>query len=167
MDDSLQIIIYIVFIAIYFLSRFLKGNKQKASRPRPRQESEEEGQVETNEQPMTFQDILRELTQPREAPAPQPKKRAPVEPGPRDYEFKGDYPDEAEIQEVYEESLSRAKNVKTLDEMINIGEESIKFKEYQEADQQNALATEIREMLKDPYDAKRAIILKEILDRKF
>jgi hypothetical protein len=63
--------------------------------------------------------------------------------------------------------LSRAKNVKTLDEMVNIGEESIKFKEYQEVDQQNALATEIREMLKDPYDAKRAIILKEILDRKF
>ena len=167
MDDSLQIIIYIAFLAIYFLSRFLKGSKQKASRPVPRRELDEEEQGEVSEQPMTFQDLLRELTQPREAPKPQPKKKVPAESVARDYEFKKDYPEDEEIQEVYEESLRRAKQVKTLDEMVNIGESSIKFKEYQEADQQNTLATEIREMLKDPYDAKKAIILKEILDRRF
>lgn len=167
MEDNLQVIIYIVFLAIYFLSRFLKGNKKQAQRPtREREREYEEDQGQEAEQPMTFEDLLRELTQPKER-KPKPTPQPPPAPAKREYEFSGEEPSDDEIQEVYEESKRKAKGVKTLDEMVDIGEESIKFKEYQEVGEDNEFATEIREMLQNTDDARKAIVLKEILERKF
>jgi hypothetical protein len=42
-----------------------------------------------------------------------------------------------------------------------------KFDEYKETSKENPLAGEIREMLEDPEDVKKAIILSEILNRKY
>lgn len=167
MDDNLQIIIYIIFFAIYLLSRALRNKNKQAPRPRPTQENRGE-EESAGEQPMTFEDILRELTTGEKSRGRQGAKPKP-KPVKREYEFRGDYPDDDEIQEVYEESVKKAQNLKTLNERIELKEPALKFKEYDDTKKEavNPFAEEIRNMLRNPDDAKKAIILKEILDRKF
>ena len=167
--DDLQVVIYIVFLAIYFLSRFLKGSKQKQTpRREAREVNREEDTAQDEERPMTFEDILRELTQPKERPKPKPQSRPKPIPARKEYEFRGSEPDDDEIQEVFEESKRRARGIQTIDEMVDIGEGSIKFREYEEKlEEDNEYASEIRDMLKNPDDVRKAVILKEILDRKF
>jgi len=170
MDDNLQILIYIIFFAIYLLSRVFRNKNKQA--PRPSREMESDEPATTDAPPLTFEDILRELTtgeKPRQTvrrQTPQPPK---PEPARREYEFKSDYPDDDEIEEVFQDSVKKAQNIKTLDEMVELKEPVLKFKEYdvKEEGHQSSLASEIRNMLMNPDDARKAIILKEILDRKF
>jgi len=167
MDDSLQVIIYIVFLAIYIISRALKS-KKKPLPSKPREEIH--GDTETEEAPpLSFEDILRELTTGQKSQRREPLPQKSKVPDKREYEFNDDVPDDDEIQEVYEESVRKAKAYKTIDEIVELDDTSLVFKEYEKEKEEdrNPFAREIRSMLQNPEDARKAIILKEILDRKF
>src|SRR5690606_32459214 len=82
-----QFWIYIVIGVIYFLSRLLKkpeqapGEGTDAQEPRRRRPGQAEQSTETPRQ-MTFEELLREITAGKQAPAPKPAAPAP-QPAPR------------------------------------------------------------------------------------
>ncbi len=166
--EDFQIILYIIFGVIYFLSRFLKKKPQDQAKRRPRPQQDQDQEQPTTEQPMTFEDLLREFTGEQTQESEVETERPLIKPKPpkQDYDFEGDYPTDDEIQKVYEESIRDAQK----DRDVKPTEEPrMRFKEFyidEDADE-NELASEFADMLKNPESAQKAIILKELLDRKY
>lgn len=160
--DDFQLIIYIVFLLLYFLTRGLSSRKKKKqSRP---------GQGKSQKPPKSFEDLIKEITGEQEPDIRKEIQEETVEKeSKREYEFEEEYPSDDEIEDVYQESVKQAQDIKTIDEIIDLEEEApkLKFKEYDKEKEVNPFATEIVQLLKNPEGAKKAIVLKEILDRKF
>jgi len=167
MEFDFKYILYIIFFVIYILAKTLKKSKSKQSpkRPRPNIDSEPREAEPT----MTFEDIFKGLTNDKKK-----EKLEPVEVINEVEEFESNYPSDDEIQEVYQESLREAEKSKTKEQIVRDNAKkkrtaalkSERSSSYliQDSDK---LASELSEMLKNPEDARKAIVLKEILDRKF
>jgi len=168
MEFDYKIILYIIFIVIYILAKTLKKPKPKHTPPKPRPNIDSE--AHEAEPTMTFEDIFREPTVDKKKEKPEPLKVInEVE------ELESSYhPSDDEIHEVYKESLIQADKSKTLEEIVREKAkekrppvvESERFSAY-EVEEITSLASELGEMLKNPEDARKAIVLKEILDRKY
>ncbi len=166
MEFDFKIILYIVIFVIYILAKTLKKSpaKQSPKRPRPNIDAEAH-EVE----PMTFEDMFRDVTVDKKREKPEP-----VEDIKEVKKFDSDYPSDDEIHEVYKESLIQADKSKTLEEIVREKAkekrppvvESERFSAYK-VEERFTLASELGEMLKNPEDARKAIVLKEILDRKY
>ncbi len=166
MEFDYKIILYIIFFVIYILAKTLKKPKPKHTPPKPRPNIDAE--AHEAEPTMTFEGIFRELTvdKKKEKPA---KVINEVEELESSY-----YPSDDEIQEVYKESLIQAEKSKTQEQIVRDNAKkkrtaplkSEKFSAY-EVKEITSLASELGEMLKNPEDARKAIVLKEILDRKY
>jgi hypothetical protein len=159
--DDLGNLLYILFLVIYVVSRFIgkkKAPKQgKSPGKAPRQESE------TTERP-TFEDLLREFTQQGES-RPEKKAEKPVGVPVEEEVFEDDY-----VTEKYQEAVDSAKELKTLDEQVNLNEplkKNISFEAYEKKEEEKGVSHDIFLSLSNPEDARRAIVLKEILDTKF
>jgi len=158
--DDIQLIIYLAFLGLYFLTRALSKRKKSKARPARRQTSEK-----TSTSPVSFEDLLRDFVGDDKKKQPKEEIIEPeIETVP---EFEGDYPSDDEIDEVYKKSVSEAQRFKPLDKTIEIAPVSTKFKGYREEIEENTLADEVREMFGNLDDARKAIVLKEILDRKY
>ena len=166
MEFDFKIILYIIFFVIYILARSLKKSPSKQSPKRPRPKIDAEAH---EAEPMTFEDIFRDLTVDKKREKPEP-----VEDIKEVKKFDSDYPSDDEIHEVYKESLIQADKSKTLGEIMREKarkkrppvEEFEKFSAYK-VEERFTLAFELGEMLKNPEDARNAIVLKEILERKY
>ncbi len=165
MEFDYKIILYIIFFVIYILAKTLKKPKPKHTPPKPRPNIDAE--AHEAEPTITFEDIFRELTGDN-------KKGKPVKVINEVEELESSYPSDDEIQEVYKESLIQAEKSKTLEQIVydnakkkrTAALKSEKFSAY-EVEEITSLASELGEMLKNPEDARKAIVLKEILDRKY
>ena len=165
MEFDYKIILYIIFFVIYILAKTLKKPKPKHTPPKPRPNIDAE--AHEAEPTMTFKDIFRELTVDK-------KKEKPVKVINEVEELESSYPSDDEIQEVYKESLIQAEKSKTQEQIVRDNAKkkrtaalkSEKFSAY-EVEEITSLASELGEMLKNPEDARKAIVLKEILDRKY
>jgi len=167
MEFDFKILLYIIFFVIYILAKTLKKSKSKQSPKRPRPKIDAETQEA--EPTMTFEDIFRGLTNDKKKEKPEP-----VEVINEIEEFESNYPSDDEIQEVYKESLRQAEKSKTLEQIVydNAKEKRVAIQEHEESTRRDVeerftLASELGEMLKNPEDARKAIVLKEILDRKY
>lgn len=166
MEDS--IIYWIVLGAIYLVSRLLKGKKQPQQGPY----QEEEGQ---RRRPVSFEDILRELS--GEEAVAEKEEYKPVPEKPRSREIVEEAESKAsqnleqwddEIKTNYERSVSAAKDLKTIDQLVDYNQPREKIlKEEQVVTQKASGAAKIARMLKNKNDARKAIILSEIIQNKY
>jgi len=167
MEFDFKIILYIVFFIIYILAKTLKKSpsKQSPKKPRPKIDAE----AHEAEPTITFENMFRELTDSKKKDQPEPSEVIKEV-----KEFDSEYPSDDEIQEVYKESVIQADKSKTLEEIVREKakrkrppvEESDRFSAYKIVERLT-LASELGEMLKNPEDARKAMVLREILDRKY
>lgn len=162
--DDIQIVVYIILILFGIVSKVLKKKKEvpnKTATPatgqRKTNHSSGQGQKKA---PMSFEDLLKEFT---EEPPSTPKHQ---ETEVVDYED-FDYKDETEIQRIFEESVAASKKY----EEASQGDDRhtgnfTHFEGYSEEDTEEE-ESEYAKLLQDDESAKKAIILSEILNRKY
>lgn len=164
MDDS--ILYYLVLGAIYVLSK-LFGKKKNQDIPAEVDEYEEVHTPKPQKKPApTFEDILKELTGEESPVFTAKEKQEPIKPA----------PDPVLATELVD---YQRRNIEALDEddLIDIvPHKPIERKkpEFQrdahfvvENDEEEDMADSIEEMLSDYDGIRKAIILKEVLDRKY
>ena len=167
MDDIGNLVYILVFI-IWFLSRlFGKGRKKPATKPAnsdqevPDQDYQNApGPTESTPPPVTFEDILRELTG-----APSTKRPEPATKIPETY-FEDTYveePQEEEESTSFEVLETEYETQKPSTITINAKLDAIKTKKSQTS---NA-ARKAFKMMQSTKGARQAFILKEIFDRKY
>jgi len=218
-----ELIFYLIFGLIYLLSRIGKKKKKRGAPPpsppkqQPRPQSQPVAtqpqssapQQEEQEAPLSFEDILRELSgegrkkrqQPVEPdPEPEPVRIPPppvkkplVSPpsaqtsedtnrsmGERNTDAAdlwGAYKTEkkggdrnteaADLWGAYKEGRKKEHKLTAAEQKDKEEHRSIKFDEYNVTAKVNPLTAEIREMLEDPEDVRKAIVIAEILQRKY
>ena len=172
--DDIQFWLYLAFAAIYFITRMMK----KKNAPEPTQSAEEKSEhPERRTRPVSFEDLLKEFTegkQESEPEAPRPvearqlvKEREWVaQQKPKEFEEGRTrrFADE-ESRRVYEESIRLAEG----SDLEFKRDEHFKSKMQRQQDEgdQQSLGADIKSMLQDADSAKKAVILSEILNRKY
>jgi hypothetical protein len=182
---DVQVWIYIILGIIFFLSKLLKRPEQvpeeppdpKAERRRPAQSP-----APSTERPrqMSFEELLREITEGKQAEKPLPETAAPQ----RKYEsFDDNLEEEARsLEEIphaetedtrvfkaYEEAKNQVIERTSLEETLHLQKSKIefgKFKAFEEQRQMNLLNDYVA-ILRNPDRLKQAVVLSEILKRKF
>lgn len=184
--DDIQFWLYILFALIYFVARALKKKAQPDA-----SKSDENTQTPRRHRQKTFEELLQEFTEGRETvredvreeeeavedfrearrirPTDDVRRRVEKEVSTETLFEEGttrSFSDE-ESRKVYEASIRRAEGA-TLefkrDEDFRSGMKS-RFQHEEEDDE--SLASDIKAMLRDPEDVKKAVILGEILNRKY
>jgi hypothetical protein len=175
--DSFQFWLYVIIGLIYLLSR---ARKKKANEgPGPIDANEERplgnrGQQAPKPKQLTFEELLREITESKQQ---QPPREEPVvdydenleeeEKDLEDVEY--DYRKQDKTYEVYEEAKKQAFLRPSLEETMKVQDTVVsfgKFKEFEKGAETN-LATEYLKEFHDPEGFKKAVVMSEILKRKF
>lgn len=162
MDD---IIVYLIFIAFALLSRLLGKKKEPKGPP----EGSGGGPAEPRRPQKTpsFEELLREFSGEGEEKQPAPATHEKYEEEEYD-NYEEQYVRDEEAREVYNKSINQAKDLKTIDELVDYDKIKTKLDESSEpAEQKNTLADQIRNQLKNPDEVKKAVIYSEILQRKY
>jgi len=158
MDDN-SIYYYLIFVVIALLSRVF-GKKKVEDVPT--------NEGSPKERPLTFEELIEEFT--RQASG-KTKKEEIIQneeiPEIIEVEKKNNqrstYKDD-EIQEIYNKSVYEAQKLKHTN--TDNSDYSF-FKEYKKEKEENEFANEIRNMISSPDSAAKAIILSEIINRKY
>lgn len=180
-----QFWIYIVIGIIYLVSRMLKKPEQATPEPPERQQREPRRTV-ANEAPsteiprqLTFEELLREITEGKQAQKRQPEPQAvpkyePYEKDPgeeaRSLE-KVDFDEAASAKQwkPYEEIPVRTVERKSLEETMRLEDTVIsfgKFEAFEKKDRRRALDDYIK-IIRNPASLRQAVVMSEILKRKF
>ncbi len=176
---DIQFWIWLIVIVITLIAR---ANKKKPQSFDPGQ-GEFPNAPSDSTKPVTFEDLLREI---QASKAPQPKA-APVvtkQVAPKKYDFE-DYDDnlsdeikslektenfkDDKIYDTYEQAKKAAFSRASLEETMKVGDTEVRFnhfKEYSKAEDKS-LASEYAKELQNPASFKRALILSEILNKRF
>jgi hypothetical protein len=178
--NDLELYIYIALALIYFLSRAIR--KKKPVRPpaqKPRSASDDTYQsASPKERPLTFEDLLKEFTGQKEAETLEEEKlieTTEMSSSERKNEYEEDLYAEnynsykEDSYKSYEEVYNNSKDLKTIDEQVSLNVIGRKrFDEYIIEKQENIhVANRFRKILKNSDTIRDAIILKEILDRRY
>lgn len=178
MDE--KILIYIVIGIIYFLfNRLKKKNPEEQEVDRPADEASDTNRP----RPVSFEELLREITEGKQPQAPpvfesKPQYRQPEpEPAYVDYDDNIESEekslekvtfDQERTNEIYENAKRMAFNRPSLEESLKLADVNTsygKFKEFEVKSEQNILV-EYTKDLRDPKGLKKALILSEVLNRK-
>lgn len=178
---DIQFWIWLIVIVITLIAR---ANKKKPQSFDP--EQREMPNVPENEtKPVSFEDLLREI---QASKAPKPKTTPVIQPpkqvAPKQYDFE-DYDDNLEeesksleqtpsysqdkIYETYENAKKAAFSRASLEETMKVDDTKVtfgQFKEFSKKESQS-LASEYAKELRNPKSFKRALILSEILNKRF
>lgn len=177
--DSFQFWLYVIIGAIWFLSRL--GKKKKAEESASPSDANDERPVSSTRTPspkpkqLTFEELLREITeskQQQELPKEEPvvdydDNLEEEEKDLEDVEY--DYRKENKTYEVYEEAKKQAFHRPSLEETMKVQDTVVsfgKFKEFERGAETN-LASEYLKDFHDPEGFKKAVVMSEILKRKF
>ena len=73
------------------------------------------------------------------------------------------------MDDTLKDLYKKGEQLKSIDELVDIEkvETSSRFKSFEEEEEDNSFATDIKRSLSEPESAKKAIILSEILNRKY
>jgi len=180
-----QFWIYVIIGVIYFLSRLLKKPEQAGGEspeaPRaPQRRSRQSGQT-TGEspKPLTFEELLREITEGKQAQRPQSQR--PPEP---EYEtletdvgeeaksledVSIDETEDARIFQAYEEAKRQVFERKSLEETLKLQDTDVDFQRFDvfESQKKQRLRDDYLRLLRSPNSIRQAVVLSEILKRKF
>jgi hypothetical protein len=140
---------------------------------------------ENETKPVTFEDLLREIQAAKSPkPKPTPVSYTPKQEVPKKYDFE-DYDDNLEeegkslentsystsdtIYATYENAKKAAFSRASLEETMKVEETEVKFGQFKEfsKSQSQSLASEYARELRNPKSFKRALILSEILNKRF
>lgn len=156
-----ELIIYLIFLAIVFIARLLKKSGDKTSGPANPQDDSERPPTRRAK---SFEELLEEFTTGERRESPESQAQVPVE---------------EEVQETHQDYSSGdspyqsyrdtdARDFKTLDELVDI--EKVRTKTALKSEEDTIAppeATEVRRLLQNPDDARMAIILSEIIRRRY
>ncbi len=171
--EDFKIWVYLAFAAIYLISRAMK-KKEPEKKPRsPLQSAEDESP--RRKAPASFEELLREFTEEHEKQEAAEResevelKQAPVGAPKRQVEEeirlegeKRHFADD-ESRAIYERSIQEAEGA----EISYERDEHFKMKRWEREEQENEIASELKHMLRSPSDAKKAVVLAEILNRRY
>jgi len=158
--DDYKVLMYIIFGVIWMISRVMKSRKKQQAE---REQSDEPYEAPTKE--VSFEDLLKEFTQGGNQPEPVVQ-----------YEEPTTYDEELEVEQtptwagsdedatsVYERSIREAETV----DMADLGHDHHlkRFAAFEEEEEDTFLA-DLSAELQEEDGLKKAVIYKEILDRK-
>jgi len=174
--EDLQLWVYIAFGIIYVISRALRKKQPEPPRESPL-ETEQSSRPQRRKQPASFEELLREITEARNPQVEleedasseevvEPKTETARNQNKQDFSLEGEkrYFSDDQSREIYERSIAAA-----ADSDAGLAEVNIpKLKARQtESKQASTTSHDIKSMLANPDSAKKAIILSEILHRKY
>ena len=168
MDD---IIVYLIFLAFALLSRFLTKKKGDASPPPAQGRSQrQDNEGRPSERPKSFEELLSEFTEQKE-PETQRKRQYEEVDTYEEENYEERYSRDEEAKEIYQESVKKAKGLKTIDELVDYDKiktklDQDKFDPYSKV-RQDTLADKIRKDLQNSHEVRKAIVYSEILKRKY
>jgi hypothetical protein len=173
--------IYLVIGIIVFLSRLLKKNEQpqgpspESDTPR-RRPGRPQAPVSETPRAMTFEELLREITEGKQAKqrAPEPPPRYATDEREVDEEARSleEIPDQREdsrIFQAYEEAKRLATQRTSLEETLKLKDTPMafgKFKAFETKEKKNLLNT-YTSLIRNPETLKQALVMSEILKPKF
>ena len=156
--DDIQLLVYILIIALGIFSRFLKAKKKNPKTQAPA-ESESDSQKPT----VTFEELLKEFTgedstevEPEETFKPQKIEKKPIT-----VEYNDD-----EIQQRYQESLRKAEAYQSKTKDDRHTGKFTHFRGYDDFEKEKE-ESEFLTFLREEDGPRKAIILGEILNRKY
>ncbi|QSE96898.1 hypothetical protein [Fulvivirga lutea] len=160
--DDIQIIIYIIFVLFAIISRALKKKKEPQKKP-ARPASQNQSKPAPQKQ-LTFEELLKEFTEEQSGT----KRSEPEYAEPESYEQEFDVNDDEEIKRIYEESV-RASQKYEESRNRHDDKHSGKFKHFEHYSEEDVAEeeSEYAKLLQDEDSAKNAIILSEIINRKY
>lgn len=163
MDDS-NIYYYLVFGAIYVISRFLKKKKPEAEPVEFEESSDDPVQSKPKSRPSSIEDILKELTKEM---APTAYEKPIPEEVIKPVEVK--QPEMPDYQEVNIEAVGPDEKIdivphKQIERKKPLYKRALTFEVKEE---ENEVASGIRDFLNQEDGPQKAIIMKEIFDRKY
>jgi len=156
-----ELIIYLIFLAIVFIARLLKKSGDKTSGPVKQNDDSERPPTRRAK---SFEELLEEFTtgeqrERQESQAPVPVEEEAVE-------TRQDYSSRESPYQSYRDTDAR--DFKTLDELVDIDKVRTKTALKSEEDTlAPSEATEVRRLLQNPDDARKAIILSAIIRRRY
>ncbi|HEU5148576.1 MAG TPA: hypothetical protein VFT90_17740 [Chryseosolibacter sp.] len=178
--------IYVAIGAIYFLSRFFKKPEEVTGEtPEPQQPETRRAprtQVPTTEAPrqMTFEELLREITEAKQSRPRQPEPAPQPEPVYEQYEKElGDEArsledvsyNEAETAQRWKpyEQIPATTERRSLEETLLLEDRKIEFGKFDAFEQKNRnkLLNDYVRLMRNPESLKQAVVMSEILKRKF
>jgi hypothetical protein len=180
-----QFWIYIIIGVIYFLSRLLKKGEQATQestenqRPVRREPRQTAQPASDAPRELTFEELLREITEGKQVQRPQPQREV----APQYESYEKDLGDEARsLEEVdvdeasqaprwkpYEEIPVRSAERRSLEETLRLEDTVMtfgKFDVFEKKTKKNYLDDYIR-IMRNPESLKQAVVMSEILKRKF
>lgn len=176
--------IYLIIGVIYFLSRLLKKGPEvtgEASPPPQRgRKNPAAGPPEGDgARPMTFEELLREITegkqiqrrqsQPKPVPAFEPFGTEAVEAPAKSVEAPRDEVASAPKWKSYEETPVGANERRSLEETLHLEDTVVDFRKFDafERRDEKRISEDYIRLLRNPQSLKQAVVLSEILKTKF
>ena len=167
-----EIWFYLIAAVIYFITRIKKKKDPKPTTPNTANTSKPTQQ----QKPVSFDDLLKEITEQRQVPSQEPPKEVvdypsskPTASTPKSISSEGrnrQFADD-ESRRIYEESVRQAEG-SDLDYAPEPDYAGGKlFKGDQEIEEEETIADEVRKGLQSTDTARKAIIYSEILSRKY
>jgi hypothetical protein len=175
---DIQFWLYIIIAVIYVLSRALKKPESNAGNPPPPERPGNSNPFPSREKPLSFEELLKQIT---EANEPRKTVYQPQESQVIDYDddlqeeqrsletVTDDYRKTDNVYQVYEDAKSQAFLRPSLEDTLKVTDTDMrfgKFKEFQQVNQRNLLEDYTKEF-RDPEGLKKAVVMAEILNRKF
>lgn len=175
--DRFQFWLYVIIAVIYGLSRLKKKKVDESPGPI---DANKERRVETSRQEsqkpkqLTFEELLKEITESKQQPLP---KQEPVVDYDEDLEeeekdledVEYDYRKQNKTYEVYEQAKKEAFLRPSLEETMKVQDTVVSFEKFKvfEKGAETNLASEYLKDFHDPDGFKKAVVMSEILKRKF
>ncbi|MEM9675089.1 MAG: hypothetical protein AAF992_21025 [Bacteroidota bacterium] len=169
MEDYFQILVFLAFVIFSILSRILNPKKKKPPVRPPKEQPSYEGlddvpdedepvvvQEEPERRPVSFEDILREMM--GDTSQQQPESPPPVE---------RKKPRPKKTKPAASSSRSVQKKATRIADKISLEDSGKRIKAIELEEKKNNVAQEVAEALKTPKNAREAIILSEIINRKY
>jgi hypothetical protein len=177
--DNIKIWIYVIIGVVYLLSRLRK----KQPEPQERQDAQPSRDLaptqsyQPKSKPLTFDELLKEITQEKQ-PVSKPSSRQPQyvdyddNLGEEEQDLEDldtDYRKKSNVFQTYERAKSEAFNRPSLEETMKIEDTIVKFSKFKvfEEEKRRDLLEEYTRDLQDPEGFKKAVVLSEILNRRF
>ena len=179
--------IYVIIAIIYGISRALKkpeNQPKDVADPRPDRQVNYDKTPPSGQRPkaMTFEELLKEITEAKlpQQPAYETRRHEPeyvdydddIKEEIQDLEevsYNKRYKEEERANAVYEEAKRLAFNRPSLEETLKVSDTNVqfgKFKVFEDQQNRNVLE-DYTKYFQDPEGLKKAVVLTEILNRKF
>ncbi len=183
-----QFWIYVAIGAIYFISRFFKKPEEGAGEIPEKQQHEKRRSVNADlpraeTRQLTFEELLREITEGKQAQRkPEPGPELELEPVPVYEKYEQELAGEAKsLEEVnvnepervrwkpYEEIPPRAQERRSLEETLRLEDTKVDFGKFVafENKQRKKLLDDYVKLIRNPESLRQAVVMSEILKRKF